>query len=98
MVEGGSTNRLMENDMMRGLSTLFVGATLVLSASAVCTQEVGWQKVDDALGRKAAVVAGDVHRYRFARTDLNVTLDGVTIRPALALGGWVAFKPMGREV
>jgi Domain of Unknown Function (DUF1259) len=23
-----------------------------------------------------------------------VTLDGVTIKPALALGGWVAFKPM----
>ena len=23
-----------------------------------------------------------------------MTLDGVTIRPALALGGWVAFKPM----
>ena len=30
----------------------------------------------------------------FPRTDLNVTLDGVTIKPALALGGWVAFKPM----
>jgi hypothetical protein len=26
-----------------------------------------------------------------------VTLDGVTIRPALALGGWAAFSPMGRE-
>jgi hypothetical protein len=25
-----------------------------------------------------------------------VTLDGVTIRPALALGGWAAFSPMGR--
>jgi hypothetical protein len=25
---------------------------------------------------------------------LNVTLDGVTIKPALALGGWVVFKPM----
>src|SRR6202022_163177 len=24
----------------------------------------------------------------------NVTLDGVPIRPALALGGWTAFKPM----
>jgi hypothetical protein len=24
-----------------------------------------------------------------------VTLDGVTIRPTLALGGWVAFQPMG---
>jgi hypothetical protein len=26
-----------------------------------------------------------------------VTLDGVTIKPSLALGGWVAFKPMGSE-
>jgi len=59
-------------------------------------QEVDWQKVDDALGRKPAVT-GDVHRYGFPRTDLNVTLDGVTIKPALALGGWVAFKPMHGE-
>ena len=33
----------------------------------------------------------------FPRTDLTVTLDGVTIKPALALGGWVAFKPMGQQ-
>jgi hypothetical protein len=33
------------------------------------------------------------HRYGFPRTDLSVTLDGVAIKPALALGGWVAFKP-----
>ena len=56
-------------------------------------QEIDWQKVDAALGRTAAV-SGDVHRYGFPRTDLQVTLDGVTIRPALALGGWAAFKPM----
>jgi Domain of Unknown Function (DUF1259) len=56
------------------------------------SQEIDWQKVDDAFGRKPAV-AGDVHRYGFPRTDLSVTLDGVTIKPALALGGWVAFKP-----
>ena len=43
---------------------------------------------------KRRSVAGDVHRYGFPRTDLNVTLDGVAIKPALALGGWVAFKPM----
>src|SRR5207244_4739448 len=42
-------------------------------------------------------VTGDVHRYGFPRTDLTVTLDGVTIKPALALGGWVAFKPMHGE-
>src|SRR5450631_1123483 len=71
---------------------------LVVSIFAACfttvarSQEIDWQKVDDAFGRKPAV-AGDVHRYGFPRTDLSVTLDGVTIKPALALGGWVAFKP-----
>src|SRR5712675_2870511 len=55
--------------------------------------DIDWQKVDDAFGRKPAV-SGDVRRYGFPRTDLSVTLDGVTIKPTLALGGWVAFKPM----
>ena len=60
--------------------------------SAAHAQDIDWQKVDETLGRKPAV-SGDVHRYGFPRTDLTVTLDGVTIKPALALGGWVAFKP-----
>src|SRR4051794_9066036 len=64
-------------------------ASFVTAASA---QEIDWQKVDEAFGRKAAV-SGDVHRYGFPRSDLSVTLDGVTIKPAFALGGWVAFKP-----
>jgi hypothetical protein len=55
-------------------------------------QAIDWQKVDEAFGRKP-VVSEDVHRYGFPRTDLTATLDGVTIKPALALGGWVAFKP-----
>lgn len=61
--------------------------------SAAHAQDIKWEQVDDVFSRKA-VVAGDVHRYGFPRTDLSVTLDGVTIKPALALGGWVAFKPM----
>src|ERR1700693_2760658 len=70
---------------------------VAVSFNTVATaQEIDWQKVDDAFGRKPAV-SGDVHRYGFPRTDLTVTLDGVTIKPALALGGWVAFKPMHGE-
>jgi hypothetical protein len=70
-----------------------LAAAFAASFTSVATaQEVDWQKVDNALGRKAAV-SGDVHRYGFPRTDLGVTLDGVAIKPALALGGWVAFKP-----
>src|SRR5215217_6222205 len=74
------------------LPLLFSGAIAAL-ASAAAAQEIDWQKVDDAFGRKATVSA-DVHRYGFPRSDLQVTLDGVTIRPGLALGGWVAFKPV----
>src|ERR1700754_2404357 len=71
-------------------------AVSILAASlntAARSQEIDWQKVDETLGRKAAV-SDDVHRYGFPRTDLSVTLDGVAIKPALALGGWVAFKPV----
>jgi Domain of Unknown Function (DUF1259) len=71
-------------------------AALLTVGAAARAQDVDWQKVDDALGRKPAV-SGDVHRYGFPRSDLSVTLDGVTIKPALALGGWVAFKPMHGE-
>jgi len=79
---------------MHTLTLKWLAASLVAVSlsTAARSQDVDWQKVDDAMGRKAAV-SGDVHRYGFPRSDLSVTLDGVTIRPALALGGWVAFKP-----
>jgi Domain of Unknown Function (DUF1259) len=51
--------------------------------------------VDQALGRKGADQPGGVHKYSFPRSDLQVSLDGVAIKPALALGGWVAFQPAG---
>jgi hypothetical protein len=76
---------------MRTLRLLAICAA-VAGATAANAQDVDWQKVDAAIGRGAAV-AGDVHRYGFPRTDLQVTVDGVTVRPTLALGGWAAFKP-----
>ena len=68
------------------------GIALTIAATAQA-QTIDWKKVDAAMGRGAAV-SGDVHRYGFPRSDLQVTLDGVTIRPPLALGGWAAFAPM----
>jgi hypothetical protein len=79
---------------MRLVRLLVAVGAICASTSMASAQAIDWQKVDDAFGRKPAAVAGDAHRYGFPRTDLNVTLDGVAIKPALALGGWVAFKPM----
>jgi hypothetical protein len=66
---------------------------LLLPAS-VAVAETDWSQVDAAIGKKAAV-AGSVHKYGLPRSDLHVTLDGVTIKPGLALGGWIAFEPSG---
>jgi Domain of Unknown Function (DUF1259) len=80
--------------MMRLVRLFAIVGAISASTSIASAQAIDWQKVDDALGRKASAVAGDAHRYGFPRTDLNVALDGVAIKPALALGGWVAFKSM----
>jgi hypothetical protein len=77
---------------MRTVAPLLVAVATLAFATAANAQEIDWKKVDEALGRTGAV-SGDVHRHGFPRSDLQVTLDGVTIRPALALGGWAAFKP-----
>ena len=55
--------------------------------------DIDWAKVDTALG-KTASVQGEVHRYGIPRSDLQVTVDGLTIKPALALGGWLGFEPV----
>ncbi len=80
---------------MRTINMIAILATAAF-ASAAQAQEIDWKKVDEALGKTAAV-SGEVHRYGLPRTDLNVTLDGVTIKPAFALGGWAAFAPMHGE-
>jgi hypothetical protein len=59
--------------------------------------QTDWQAVDRALGKAGAMQPGDVYKFSLPRTDLQVTARGVQIQPALALGSWVAFKPMGDE-
>ena len=81
--------------MKRNLALFTLAAAIAFPAFSNAA-EIDWNKVDAAIG-KTATVSGDVHRYGLPRSDLHVTLDGVTIKPALALGGWVAFAPMHGE-
>jgi hypothetical protein len=56
-----------------------------------------WKAVDQAMGREGKAQPGDVYKYSFPRGDLRVTASGVAIKPAFALGGWVAFKRTGSD-
>jgi len=69
----------------------------VVAASVIATSasaaDIDWSKVDQAIGRKGTDQPSGVHKFSFPRFDLSVTVDGVAIKPALALGGWIAFLP-----
>jgi hypothetical protein len=72
-------------------------AAAILVTAPAFAAEPDWNQVAQALGKAGSVQAGGVYRVGFPRTDLTVTLDRVTLRPGFALGGWVAFQPMGAE-
>jgi hypothetical protein len=57
-----------------------------------------WQaQVGQALGKTGVKMPGGVYRVGLPRTDLKATLDGVSLKPGFALGGWLAFEKMGEE-
>jgi len=78
---------------MNRFVTLFAGAAVIVTSASVVAADIDWSKVDQAIGKKGSEQPGGVHKYGLPRSDLNVTVDGVAIKPTLALGSWVAFQP-----
>jgi len=54
--------------------------------------QVNWTAVEQAMGRTGALQPGDVYKFGLPRGDLTVAIDRIRLKPALALGSWVAFK------
>ncbi len=69
-------------------------ATSSQSATAQAVPAGVWGSTDAALGRAGAAQPGGVMKYSFPRGDLQVSASGVLLKPAFALGSWVAFRPM----
>jgi Domain of Unknown Function (DUF1259) len=72
--------------------TGIAGIALSVAANAA---DIDWSKVDQAIGKPGTTQPGGVHKYGLPRTDLKITVDGVAIKPTLALGTWIGFLPMG---
>src|ERR1035437_2257186 len=79
---------------MTKTAVVLVALAAAIASSPVRAQSstANWAPVEEALGRKGAMQPGDVIKFSFPRSDLAVTVGGVTLKPALALGGWLAFK------
>src|SRR2546425_11388985 len=53
---------------------------------------IDWKQVDAGLGKSGALQPDGAYKVGMPRSDLHVTTTGVAVKPALALGSWVAFK------
>ncbi len=71
--------------------TIWILISIALFPLVTAAQGLDTTKIDQALGRSGQKT-GDVYRVGFPRTDLQVTVAGVSIKPGLALGSWAAFS------
>src|ERR1700724_2829046 len=84
--------------MMMSLITRLLSLVLAAGLSAPALAVEGhWGKVAQALGKSGSEMPGGVYRIGLPRTDLKVVLDGVELKPALALGSWLAFPVHGDQ-
>src|SRR6202051_4394727 len=80
---------------MHRIATLIAGITAIALSAPAGAGDIYWSKVDQALGKPGTSQPGGVHKYGLPRTDLKITVDGFATKPALALGSWIGFLPMG---
>jgi hypothetical protein len=71
--------------------------TLLCSFAVAQTPAADWKDVETAMGRSGQVQPGEVLRFGMPRKDMHIVLSGVEVKPALALGSWVAFKRDGNQ-
>ena len=76
------------------LASTMIAASLSMSVLAA---ESDWDAVAKAIGRAGTEMPGGVYRVGIGRSDLTVTVDGVQIKPPLALGSYLAFQKSGKE-
>jgi uncharacterized protein DUF1259 len=83
---------------MSAMTKFAVFAVTLSLATPAFAADGDWQaKVAEALGKSGTAMPGNVYRIGLPRTDIKATLDGVELKPGFALGGWLAFEPMGNQ-
>lgn len=86
--------------MTRKIGVLAVFQLFVLSGAVVAQTAPAateWKAIERALGRPGQLQGDGAYKFGLPRGDLKVTVDGVQVKPTLALGSWVAFSSPGPD-
>src|SRR5260370_24219557 len=86
--------------MTRKIGVLALFQLFLLSCAMVAQTApaaTDWKAVEQALGRPGQLQGDGAYKFGLPRGDLKVTVDGVQVKPTLALGSWVAFSSPGSD-
>ena len=83
-------------NVIKALTGLFVIFQLACSSTGQ-PQGFDWKPIEQAIGEAGTVQPDGVYKIGLPRTDLHVKVGDIEIKPALALGSWVAFHKMAAE-
>src|SRR5262245_57013383 len=83
-------------DAFRFSTALGVGGMTCGEATATSgqTTKLDAEKIGQAAGVKATTAPDGVVRIAWPRTDVAVTVDGMSLKPFAGLGSWAAFTPV----
>src|SRR5260370_2678057 len=77
------------------LVQLFILCCAAVAQTAPAASD--WKPVEQALGRSGQLQGDGAYKFGLPRGDLKVTIDGLQIKPTLALGSWIAFSSPGPD-
>jgi hypothetical protein len=86
--------------MIKKIGVVAVVQLLVLCCAALAQTAPAasdWKAVEQALGRSGQLQGDGAYKFGLPRGDLKVTVDGVQVKPTLALGSWIAFSSPGQD-
>lgn len=71
---------------------IFIFAAMLMGDASAVYAATDWKEIEQIIGAKGAMQSGEVYKIGLPRTDMKVKVDGIVVKPALGLGGWLTFK------
>src|SRR2546423_14371563 len=97
-LQGSSTNQ--GAIMIKKLGVCILSQLILLWCAVMAQTSPSandWKAVEHALGRPGQLQGDGAYKFGLPRGDLKVTVDGVQVKPTLALGSWLAFSSPGQD-
>ena len=91
------TSSLIVGKRISILGLAIVGLVFLCWSSHAQQPSFDWTPIGAALGKPGTVQPDGVYKISLPRSDLQVKVGDVQIKPALALGSWVAFQKMAAQ-